>query len=154
MKEHFWCEKSLVANINFDHVVIQCFVHKLSEFGRLNNLSSLGVHFFFIKLTVFFQYVVTHIAILFFDSCSNFHWILCWELFSSVFHHLQNYIGHVATSNRYMLYTACDYVRVTNRENVRYTITSIYYSAGEFLFHTITLLFFLFFSLSYLSIQC
>lgn len=39
MEEHFRCQETFIANVDTDHFVAQCFMHKAFEFGGLDKLA-------------------------------------------------------------------------------------------------------------------
>lgn len=67
MKEHFRTQKTLIANIKFDEVVVEGFVHEAFEFVRLNYFTRF-VDFLLVVLCVLLQNILANVAILFFDS--------------------------------------------------------------------------------------
>lgn len=88
MKEHFRTQETLIANIKFDEVVVEGFVHEAFEFVGLNYFTRL-IDFLLVVLCVLLQNILANVAILFFDSCCYFVGVSCWELFTSVFETLQ-----------------------------------------------------------------
>jgi len=83
MEKHLWAEEAFVANVKFYQIIVERFMHKSFEFVRLDYSASV-IYFFFVELSIFFQYVLTNITVLLLDFGCDFVRICCWKLFASV----------------------------------------------------------------------
>ena len=132
MEEHLRAEESLVAHVNVDHVAIDGLVDKRLELGRLDHLLSFLVELR-VVLAEFFEHVLAHVTVLFFDSCSDFQGVFGLKLFTSVFQCLEHVLCYIATGKRNAFDTAADDSTIANREDVSDTVTRINDSACHFI---------------------
>ena len=63
VEEHLRAEESLVANVNFDEVVVESAMDESLELSRLNELSSGFIRLLLIKGVELFENVLAHISV-------------------------------------------------------------------------------------------
>lgn len=97
MEKHFWTKEPLITNINLNHVVVECFVHKSSKLIALDYFA-LVKFFFFIEFLEFFLHVYTAVAESFFDCLRDFHSVAVGDNFSSIFQRLEDKLCDVSSS--------------------------------------------------------
>ena len=99
MEKHFWTKESLITNINLNHVVVECFMHKSSKLIALDYFPFVNF-FFFIKFLEFFLHIDTAVAESFFDCLRDFHTVTLRDNFSSIFQRLEDKLCDVSSSQR------------------------------------------------------
>lgn len=124
MEEHLRAEESLVADIDVDHVAVDCLMHKVLELGRLRETASL-IRDLLVVLLVLFKDILADVAVLFLDLAGNLGGVFGLELFTSVLKHLQSELSDVPAGERDALHAAADDVAVTYWEHVGDAIACI-----------------------------
>lgn len=94
----------------------------------------------FVILAEFFEHILTHIAILLFDTRCDLISVLRRELFSTVFQRVYYILSDIATGQGNRLDTRANNISVTNWENVSHTVTRINDGAGHILFANVAIL--------------
>ena len=122
MEKHLWSEEALISDIDIHHVVVQCLMHELLESRRLYHFAWC-VCLFFVELLVFFQDVLAHVAILFFDFSCNLIGVFGSVLFASIFQVIFDILRYVAASQWNALDTARNDCSIADREHVSHTIS-------------------------------
>ena len=123
MEEHLGSEEALVANIDVNHISIDCFVHESLELVRLDDLSVL-VRLFVILCELLVR-VFAYITIPFFNLGSDLRGVSSLELLTSVLKCRESVLGDVPTGKWDVLDTTRDNVAIANWEDVSHTITRV-----------------------------
>ena len=93
MEEHFRAEESLVANVNFYHVVVESAMNEFLELIRLNELS-IGFSLFIIGIELF-KHILAHISVFLLNFGCNLIRVTGYEVLTTILQCLECELGNV-----------------------------------------------------------